>query len=65
MSDEQMNAEPDERTPEGARLAPSWKWNFKPNVTEMKAFLNTPSPLPQGAVSVTAVSNGFHIVFFE
>ena len=65
MSDDTTNSEPEERAAPGARLAPAWKWNFKPNVTEMNAFLNTPTPLPQGAVSVTAVSDGFHIVFFE
>jgi hypothetical protein len=65
MYDEAANIEPDERTTLGVREVPRWKWNFKPTVDELRTFLNTPTPLPQGAVSVSAVSNGFHIVFFE
>jgi hypothetical protein len=65
MNDAATNSEPDERTALGARAEPRWKWNFMPTVDEMRNFLNTPTPLPQGAVSVSAVGNGFHIIFFE
>jgi hypothetical protein len=59
------DAESEERTPLGVREAPRWKWNFKATVDEVRAFVNTPAPLPQGAVSISAVGNGFHIFFFE
>jgi hypothetical protein len=49
----------------GARDAPRWKWNFQPDANALRTFLNTPVPLPQWAVSVSAVDNGFHIIFFE
>jgi hypothetical protein len=65
MYDEATDSEPDERTTLGAREVPRWKWNFKPNADEMRNFLNTPTPLPTGAGSVSAVDNGFHIIFFE
>jgi hypothetical protein len=65
VNDEATNSKPDERTAPGLEAAPRWKWNFQPNADELRTFLNTPTPLPQGAVSVSAVSNGFHIIFFE
>jgi hypothetical protein len=65
MYEQATNSEPEERMPPGVRATPTWKWNFKPTVNDVKTFLNTPTPLPQGAVSVSAVSNGFHIFFFE
>ena len=39
--------------------------SFTLTVDELRTFLNTPTLLPQWAVSVSAVSNGFHIIFFE
>jgi hypothetical protein len=71
MYDEATNSEPDERTAIVAAEAPvaaegpRWKWNFQPDANALRTFLNTPTPLPTGAVSVSAVANGFHIVFFE
>jgi hypothetical protein len=65
MNDLATDSEPDERTALGAEAAPRWKWNFQPDANELRNFLNNPTPLPQGAVSVSAVANGFHIVFFE
>ena len=68
MYDDATNSEPDERTAIGAAEAaegPRWKWNFQPDANALRTFLNTPTPLPLGAVSVSAVANGFHIVFFE
>jgi hypothetical protein len=63
MYDEAMDS--DERTTLDVRDAPRWKWAFMPNTDASRTFLNTPTPLPQGAVSVSAVENGFHIIFYE
>lgn len=67
MYDETTEGEPDERTTPGADEAPRWKWNFKTTPDEMLSFLNAPTPLPQGAVSVSIseAPRGFFIVFFE
>lgn len=46
MYDQATNTEPEERKPPGVRATPTWKWNFKPTVDEVKTFLNTPTPLP-------------------
>jgi hypothetical protein len=65
MYDEPTGSQPDERSTLRADEAARWKWNFQPNADALRNFLNTPTPLPQGAVSVSAVDNGFHIIFFE
>lgn len=68
MSDEATNPEGHSESGEreaAAGLAPTWRHAFRATASSVVSFLNTPTVLPPGAVSVSAVSNGFHIFYRE
>jgi hypothetical protein len=65
MTDAVRNREPDERVAAADAASPTWHWSFRESVEDLVGLLNNPYPLPAGAVSVTAVNDGFHILWFE
>jgi hypothetical protein len=66
MTSAATNGDGEERKESGAALAPTWRRGFRSSASDVVTFLNTPTPLPHGAVSVTATApNQFHIYFFE
>ena len=64
MTDPVRNREPDERVAAADAAAPTWHWSLQ-SVEDLVDLLINLYPLPAGAVSVTAVNDGFHIIWFE
>ena len=68
MHDEATSSESEGRPARGADEAPRWRWAFRTTEDQVIQFLNTPTSLPLGAVSISFMAglpNGFHIVWFE